>query len=137
MSHLLFGLIFSEMLLIVIFVFKTPLRKLVILGIDRVKRGRGPIVVKTVCATVFVVMMSSVYNVMSIHNRWSQDGEINPTDQILFAKHLLDASLMGKYHSSRLSFFFCCFFTITDLNLDGYLNYIKKGMSGFVELKWN
>lgn len=110
MSQLLFGLIFSEMLLIVIFVFKTPLRKLVILGIDRVKRGRGPIVVKTVCATVFVVMMSSIYNVMSIHNRWSQDGEINPTDQILFAKHLLDASLMGKYYSSCLSFFFCFFF---------------------------
>lgn len=86
------------MLLIVIFVFKTPLRKLVILGIDRVKRGRGPIVVKTVCATVFVVMMSNIYNVVAIHNRWSQDGEVNPTDQILFAKHLLDASLMGKYY---------------------------------------
>lgn len=97
MIQLLFSLIFAEMALIVIFVFKTPLRKLVILGIDRVKRGRGPIVVKTVAGTVFVVMMSSVYNAVAIHNRWSQDGEVNPTDQILFATHLLEASLMGNF----------------------------------------
>ncbi|KAL2473463.1 B-cell receptor-associated 31-like [Forsythia ovata] len=83
------------MALIVIFMFKTPFRKLVILGIDRVKRGRGPIVVKTVAATVFVVMMSIVYNVMAIHRHWIEDGDINPTEQILLAKHLLEASLMG------------------------------------------
>lgn len=95
MIRLLFSLIFGEMALIVIFVFKTPLRKLVIMGIDRVKRGRGPTVVKTVAGTLFVVMMSSVYNAVAIHNRWSQDADINPTDQILFANYLLEASLMG------------------------------------------
>lgn len=95
MIRLLFSLIFAEMALIVIFVFKTPLRKLVIMGIDRVKRGRGPIVVKTVAGTLSVVMMSSVYNAVAIHNRWSQDADINPTDQILLAKYLLEASLMG------------------------------------------
>ncbi|KAI5673024.1 hypothetical protein M9H77_13388 [Catharanthus roseus] len=95
MIRLLFSLIFAEMALIVIFVFKTPLRKLVILGLDRAKRGRGPIVIKTVCATLFVVMMSSIYNAMSIHNRWSQDGDVNPTDQILLANYLLESSLMG------------------------------------------
>lgn len=97
MIRLLFSLIFAEMALIVIFVFKTPLRKLVILGLDRAKRGRGPIVIKTVCATLFVVMMSSIYNAMSIHNRWSQDGDVNPTDQILLANYLLESSLMGNF----------------------------------------
>ena len=97
MIRLLFSLIFAEMALIVIFVFKTPLRKLVIMGIDRVKRGRGPTVVKAVAGTLFVVMMSSGYNAVAIHNRWSQDADINPTDQILFANYLLEASLMGKF----------------------------------------
>ncbi|KAG8385762.1 hypothetical protein BUALT_Bualt03G0079000 [Buddleja alternifolia] len=95
MIQLLFTLIFAEMSLIVVFVFKTPLRKLVIMGLDRVKRGRGPIVVKTVGGTVFAVMMATVYNVVAIQRRWIQDGDVNPTDQILLAKHLLEASLMG------------------------------------------
>lgn len=96
MIQLLFSLIFLEMALTIIFVFKTPLRKLVVMGIDRVKRGRGPVVVKAVAGTVFVAMMSNVYNAMAIHNRWSQDADINPTDQVLLSKHLLEASLMGK-----------------------------------------
>ncbi|KAI7982270.1 hypothetical protein LOK49_LG15G01600 [Camellia lanceoleosa] len=95
MIHLLFTLVFSEMALIVIFVFKTPLRKLVIMGLDRVKRGRAPIVIKTVAGTVFVVMMSYVYSIMKIQKRWIDDGDLNPTDQILMARNLLEASLMG------------------------------------------
>ncbi|GFP90185.1 hypothetical protein PHJA_001162400 [Phtheirospermum japonicum] len=95
MIQLLFTLIFAEMALIVVFVFKTPLRKLVVMSLDRVKRGRGPIVVKTVAGTVFVVMLATVYNVVAIQRRWIQEGEVNPTDQILLAKHLLEASLMG------------------------------------------
>lgn len=96
MIQLLFSLIFVEMGLIVMFVFKTPMRKLVIMGLDRLKRGRGPIVVKTVAGTVFVVMMSSLYNVMKIQKRWIEDGEyVNPTDQVLSAQHLLETSLMG------------------------------------------
>lgn len=104
MIQLLFTLIFAEMTLIVAFVFKTPARKLVIMSLDRVKRGRGPIVVKTVAGTVFVVMIASVYNVVAIQRRWIQDSEVNPTDQILLAKHLLEASLMGNLSSkSHLS----------------------------------
>ncbi|KAL6567511.1 hypothetical protein OROGR_001179 [Orobanche gracilis] len=95
MIKLLFTLIFAEMTLIVVFVFKTPLRKLVIMGLDRVKRGRGPIVVKTVGGTVFMLMLATVYNVVAIQSRWTLDGEVNQTDQILLAKHLLEASLMG------------------------------------------
>lgn len=93
---MLFSVIFAEMALIVMFVFKTPLRKLVIMGLDRIKRGRGPIVVKTIGGTIFVVMLSTIYSVVSIRKRWiDEDGNITPTDQILMAQHLLEASLMG------------------------------------------
>jgi len=95
MIQILFGVILMEVVLIVMFVFKTPLRKLVILSLDRLKRGRGPIVVKTVTGTVMVVMMSNGYTMINIRNRWNEDGVINPTDQVLMAKQLLETSLMG------------------------------------------
>ncbi|XP_022724589.1 uncharacterized protein LOC111281199 isoform X1 [Durio zibethinus] len=95
MIQLLFLVIFSEMAVIMVLTFKTPLRKLVIMGLDRVKRGRGPVMVKTVAGTVSVVMMSSVYSMMKIQKRWIDDEAANPTDQVLMAKHLLEATLMG------------------------------------------
>ncbi|KAL4628332.1 hypothetical protein ACB092_05G230300 [Castanea dentata] len=96
MQQLLFTVILSEMALILVLLFKTPLRKLVILGLDRVKRGRGPIMVKTVGATVFVVLLSSVFSMTKIQKRWIDEGAVNPTDQVLMAKHLLEATLMGS-----------------------------------------
>lgn len=81
--------------MIMVLLFKTPLRKLVIMGLDRVKRGRGPIMVKTVAATVLVVLISSVYSMMKIRKRGIDDDVVNPTDQVLMAKHLLETSLMG------------------------------------------
>ncbi|XP_041023255.1 uncharacterized protein LOC121264235 [Juglans microcarpa x Juglans regia] len=96
MQQLLFAVIFSEMGLILVMLFKTPLRKLVIAGLDRLKRGRGPVMVKTVAATVFVVLMSSVYSMTKIQKRWIEEGALNPTDQVLMAKHLLEATLMGS-----------------------------------------
>ncbi|KAL5755974.1 hypothetical protein ACOSP7_020401 [Xanthoceras sorbifolium] len=60
-----------------VLLFKTPLRKLMIMGIDRVKRGRG------------------VYSMLKIQKRWIDDGVVNPTDQVLMAKHLLEATLMA------------------------------------------
>ncbi|XP_015065366.1 uncharacterized protein LOC107010599 [Solanum pennellii] len=96
MIQVLFTVIFAEMAVILLLIFKTPLRKLIIMGLDRVKRGRGPIVVKTTGGTIFVVMLSSIYSVVSIHKRWiDEDGNVTPTDQILMAQHLLEASLMG------------------------------------------
>ena len=74
----------------------TQLRKLVIMGLDRVKRGRGPIMVRTVAGTVVVVLNSSVYSMMKIQKRGIDDGVVNSTDQVLMAKHLLEASLMGN-----------------------------------------
>ncbi|XP_060193481.1 uncharacterized protein LOC132622828 [Lycium barbarum] len=96
MIQVLFSVIFAEMALIVLFIFKTPLRKLVIMSLDRVKRGRGPIVVKTTGGTIFVVMLSTLYSMVSIRKRWiDEDGNVTPTDQILMSQHLLEASLMG------------------------------------------
>lgn len=96
MQVLLFSVIFSEMALILLMLFKTPLRKLVIVGLDRLKRGRGPVMVKTVAGTVLVVLMSSVYSMSKIRRRWIDEGAVNPTDQVLMAKHLLEATLMGS-----------------------------------------
>ncbi|CAL1397580.1 unnamed protein product [Linum trigynum] len=96
MIQLLFTVLFCQMAFILLLVFKTPLRKLVILGLDRLKRGRGPVVVKTVAGTVLLVFSSSVYSMVGIQNRWTEEGAvINPTDQVILANHLLEATLMG------------------------------------------
>lgn len=66
------------------------------MGLDRVKRGRGPLVVKTIGGTVLIVLMSTVHSMMKIQKRSLDGGVLNPTDQILFSKHLLEVSLMGN-----------------------------------------
>ncbi|KAI9176628.1 hypothetical protein LWI28_005199 [Acer negundo] len=95
MIQLLYSVIFGEMVLILTLLFKTPLRKLVIVSLDRVKRGQGPVMVKTIGLTVFVVLISSVYSMVKINQRTIEAGAINPTDQVLMSKHMLEASLMG------------------------------------------
>ncbi|CAJ1962525.1 unnamed protein product [Sphenostylis stenocarpa] len=96
MIQLLFTLIFSEAAMIALLLFKTPLRKLVIMGLDRLKRGRGPLIVKTVAGTILVVLLSSVYSMVKIQKREIEEGgSVNPTDQVLMARHLLEATLMG------------------------------------------
>ncbi|MBA0871446.1 hypothetical protein Goshw_025723, partial [Gossypium schwendimanii] len=82
------------MAVIMVLSFKTPLRKLTLMVLDRVKRGQGPLMVKTVAATIAVVMISSVYSMVKIQKRWIDDGSANPTEQILMVKHLLEATLM-------------------------------------------
>ncbi|KAK1353591.1 Endoplasmic reticulum transmembrane protein [Heracleum sosnowskyi] len=93
MIQLLFILMFSEMAAILLLLFKTPLRKLLIMAFDRAKRGKAPLVVKSVAATVFVIMMYNVYAVRDIQSRPVESR--NPTDQILLADYMLQASLIG------------------------------------------
>ncbi|MED6182636.1 hypothetical protein PIB30_030373 [Stylosanthes scabra] len=97
MLHLLYGVILGEAVVILSFLFKSPLRKVVIVSLDRLKRGRGPVVVKTVAGTVAVVLASSLYSISEIRSRMFdlEAGVINPTDQVLLSKHILEASLMG------------------------------------------
>ncbi|CAL5378342.1 unnamed protein product [Camellia sinensis] len=93
MIELLFPAILGEMAVILILLFKTPLRKLVIMALDRLKRGTGPLVIKTVAGVIFVFMSITVYSVTEIQSR--PIDSLNPTDQILLARHMLEASLMG------------------------------------------
>ncbi|KNA09477.1 hypothetical protein SOVF_153280 [Spinacia oleracea] len=99
MIHLLYTVIFGEAAMIMLLLFKTPLRKLVIAILDKIKRGRGPIVVKTVSATISIVFISTIYSTLKIQRRAiGDDGApetLSPTDQVIFTRHLLEASLMG------------------------------------------
>ncbi|CAH9116434.1 unnamed protein product [Cuscuta europaea] len=92
-AQLLFSVAFGEMSLILLLLFKTPLRKLLIVSLDRAKRGRGPIVVKSVGATVLLLFIYTVYSIQDIQSRPLES--INPTDQVLLAYQILQASLMG------------------------------------------
>ncbi|KAK9706393.1 hypothetical protein RND81_07G121300 [Saponaria officinalis] len=99
MINLLFSVILAETTTIMFLLFNSPLRKLIISGIDMAKRGRGPIVVKTVASTILVVLSSSIYSVFKFTRKTDVDDaappDLNPTEQVLFAKHLLESSLMG------------------------------------------
>jgi len=98
MIELLFSVVGAEAGVVVLLLVRTPLRKLVLLGLDKIKRGRGPVAVRTIAATVFVVFASSVYSMGKIHSRArGEEGLVglNPTDQVLWMRHLLESSLMG------------------------------------------
>ena len=107
MIELLFTVLAAEAALATALLFKTPLRKLAMLALDRLKRGRGPVMVRTVAATVLVVLASSLHSMAKIHGH-AAGGELDapaalsPTDQVLAARHLLEASLMGTRPSVRL-----------------------------------
>ncbi|OAY28466.1 uncharacterized protein LOC110602665 [Manihot esculenta] len=95
MIHVLFSLVFVEMALILALLFRTPMRNLLIIGIDQLKRGRGPLVAKTVAATLLAVFSAILYSVMEIRKREMEAGVLNSTDEVLMAQRLLEASLMG------------------------------------------
>ncbi|KAJ8749254.1 hypothetical protein K2173_018733 [Erythroxylum novogranatense] len=95
MLQLLYTVVFSETVMIMVLLFDNPFRKLLIMTLDLVKRGRGPVVVKTVAGTVFVVLMSDVASIVEIQNRTMEGGVLNPTDEVLMSRNMLEASLMG------------------------------------------
>ncbi|KAF7805788.1 B-cell receptor-associated protein 31-like [Senna tora] len=95
MIQVLYTVIFGQMLLIVILLFRSPLRKLLIIALDRAKRGRGPIVVSSIGATLLVVLASSLSTMAEIRRRVDEGGLLNPTDEVLLSKNMLEASLMG------------------------------------------
>ncbi|KAK6229745.1 hypothetical protein QQP08_022028 [Theobroma cacao] len=95
MFHLLFILVSAEMALVLVLLFSSPLRNLVIKVLDKIKDGRGPVISKTVAGTLFVVFISISYNAIEIQKRALEGGVINPTDEVLLANRILEASLMG------------------------------------------
>lgn len=92
----LFGLVFLEVVVILTLIFRTPLRKPVLMALDKSKQGRGPVIVKSAGGTLFVVLVSILFNVTLMQNRATDSGTVNPTDQVLLANHLLEASLLGE-----------------------------------------
>lgn len=56
----------------------------------------------TAGATLFVIMASLLFNINQIQNRSEEGGVANPTDQILYANQLLEASLLGKFLNQSL-----------------------------------
>jgi len=100
MIQLLFLVLVAEVSVVAALLFKTPLRKLAVLGIDRLKRGRrAPVAVKTVAGVVLAILASTLYSIAEISCRATDPdsgGGLTPTDQVLFSRHLLEASLMGR-----------------------------------------
>ncbi|KAK3140405.1 hypothetical protein QOZ80_5AG0400450 [Eleusine coracana subsp. coracana] len=95
MIQLLFSLLAAEAALALSLLFRTPARRLALLAVDRAKRGRGPVMAKTVAGTMFIVLASSGYSIGKIRSRSGELGQLTPTDQVLASRHLLEASLMG------------------------------------------
>lgn len=92
----LYALVFGEVAVILVLLFRTPLRKPLLMLLDRLKQGRGPVVATTAGGTLFVIMVSLLYNITTIQTRTVEAGAVNPTDQVLLANQLLEASLLGK-----------------------------------------
>lgn len=97
MIQLLFILLMIQIAFILILSFANPLRKLVVKGLDLLKQGRGPLVTKTVAATMCVVLSSTVYTITKIQKRSKDAGIVNPTDEVLMAHRLLEAAFLGNY----------------------------------------
>lgn len=97
MIQLLFTIVLAEMALIMTLLIRTPLRKLVIMGLDQLKQGMGSLVAKSVAGTMVVVFGCSIYSVMKIQKRSADAGIVNPTDQVLMAYRQLEVCLIGKF----------------------------------------
>ncbi|KAJ8560986.1 hypothetical protein K7X08_027176 [Anisodus acutangulus] len=65
------------------------------MALDKSKQGRGPVIVKSAGGTLFMVLVSILFNVTLMQNRATDSGTVNPTDQVILATHLLEASLLG------------------------------------------
>lgn len=104
MNPVVINLVLTEMAVILALLFRTPLRKLVMKGLDRVKQGRGPLVVKTIAATMLVVFGSTLYNTAKIRRRTAEAGVLSQTDEILMGHRLLEASMIGEGPFSFLFF---------------------------------
>ncbi|PKI67722.1 hypothetical protein CRG98_011935 [Punica granatum] len=75
---------------------ETRMKKLLMLGLGWVKRGRGHLVVRTVAATFTMVFGSALFDVVNYRRRMSETGKrINPTYEVLITNHLLETSLMA------------------------------------------
>lgn len=90
----LYAIVLAEVVVILLLLFRTPLRNPLLMLLDRLKQGRGPIVVSTARAVLFVVMASLLFNKNRIQDRSEEGGGANQTNQVLHASQRLQASLL-------------------------------------------
>ncbi|XP_008802267.1 B-cell receptor-associated protein 29-like [Phoenix dactylifera] len=96
MIHLLYVLLFVEVAVALLLMVKFgPLRELAMKGLDKLKTGKGPAMVKALACTLSVILASSITGILRIQNRGLKLGSVTPTDQVLWRTHLLEASLIG------------------------------------------
>lgn len=81
------------------------------MGLERLKHGRGRLVANTVAATMALLFSSTIYHEITIiQKRSSAEApsmllQPNPTEDVLMARRQLEASLMGTYVDSIKSLF--------------------------------
>lgn len=95
MTPLLFTLLALEMGLIIILLFHSPIRNLVVTGLDRLKQGRGLVASRTLTTILSVVFVFNLYGIYKNQKHMMEVGVTNPTDRVLLSNHILEASLMG------------------------------------------
>ncbi|XP_071724411.1 uncharacterized protein [Rutidosis leptorrhynchoides] len=96
MIQLLFLVLLGEGAIALLLLVKIgPLRELVIKGLEQLKLGRGPATMKTIAATMSVILLSSFMSIIKIQNKGAKLGTMSPMDQVLWRTHLLEASLIS------------------------------------------
>lgn len=93
--HIMYPIILIEVLLILILLFRTPLRNLLMKGLSQLKLGRGPVVAQTLSGTMSVLFLSSLYGLFDVHQHFTDAAAINPTEQVLMVHQLLETTLLG------------------------------------------
>ncbi|KAI3803564.1 hypothetical protein L1987_31720 [Smallanthus sonchifolius] len=91
--YLSFTVSLVQIILILLLLFETPFRNPLIVRLDEFKRGRAQLVVKSIGATVFAVVMYNIYSVLDIRSR-SVDA-FNSPNHVIIAYRTLEAYLMG------------------------------------------
>ncbi|XP_024979891.1 uncharacterized protein LOC112516880 isoform X2 [Cynara cardunculus var. scolymus] len=71
----------------------SPLQERLLVELDGLKQGRAQLAVKSVTATVFVVMMYILYTVVQIHSRCGD--AVDSPNRAILAYLVLEASLIG------------------------------------------
>ncbi|KAL4580086.1 hypothetical protein LXL04_016263 [Taraxacum kok-saghyz] len=95
MTPLLFTLLAFEMGVIITLLFHSPIRTLVLMGLDRLKQGRGVVASRTLATILSVVFVFNLYGLYRTQKHMMEVGVTNPTDRVLLSNHILEASLMG------------------------------------------
>ena len=90
--YIMYPIIFIEIVVILILLFRTPLRKYVMKGL-----GKSPVVTQTLSATLFVLFISSLYALFDLYKHFTDEAAINPTEQALMFHHLIEAAFLGNF----------------------------------------